>query len=816
MTAEARRRPGRAGRGARPPAEPGSFVSLAEAWLLLPLALGLLSLGCGLLVERAAGVQLQRELLLPCGFAAIVVISLCTTENSATARLTMPIVVALALAGYGLALPWRPRRMSGWPLAAAAAVYAAFAAPVVLSGRATFAGYIKLDDTATWLAFSDRLLDHGRNASGLAPSTYEATLAATSFASGGYPVGAFPPLGVAHEVLGTDSAWLFQPYVAFLAAMLALGIYAVLGRVVEPRPLRALATFVAAQPALLYGYSLWGGVKELATAALLVLVAALTPAAWQQGMRARGILPLAIATAAFLGVLSFLGGIWIAPMLVPALLAGLWLRRGAFVVVTGGVRGAHRRPRAADAAARERFLGQQGRSHHLERARQPPPPAQRAPGRRHLAHRRLPRPPCGHRADLRARRGGRSGGAGGRVLGLAAARLGSAALSRGNGGRLRSLGRRGIALGRRQVARDRLARLLVAAMGAVGWLFGSGRRTEALAALLVVGGGVIWSNALAYHDVSLAPRAQLRELEAIGKQFAGDGPSLMTEYSPYGSRHFLRKLDSEGASELRRRQIPLRDGSLVEKGRYADIDAFALDAVLVYRTLVLMHSPSASRPPSGYSLVRSGRYYDVWQRPQALPASILEHVPLGSDLQPAAVPPCSTIQRLGRVAATSNGRLEAVVRPAIAVVDLGLFRPPTRLAGVQRQPGCRLSVRVRNAGDVVQRPGRRPLRALAGRIVPAPPGDLGRRQAPDHRAAPTQPPGRRHAARRDRPGAGTHSVTLRSRAADLSPGSGGPPLGLGPLLVSRPATDLPITSVQPAAARSLCGRRLDWIEAVAG
>ena len=307
-------------------------MSLAIAWLLFPLVLGLLSLGCGLLVERAAGYPVQRELVLPLGFAAIVVISLCTTATSATARLTTPIVVALAVVGLGLALPGRLRRADGWPAASAAAVYAAFGAPVFLSGTATFAGYIKLDDTATWLAFTDRLLDHGRNSAGLAPSTYEAAI--SLFFAGGYPVGAFPPLGVVHELLGTDSAWIFQPYTAFLAAMLALGIFGLLARVVESRSLRAIAAFVAAQPALLFGYSLWGGVKEVAAAAIIVLIAALTPAVLQQGARLRSGLPVAVATAALLGVVSFFGALWVVPILLPALLVGIYRRGRAFLLLT--------------------------------------------------------------------------------------------------------------------------------------------------------------------------------------------------------------------------------------------------------------------------------------------------------------------------------------------------------------------------------------------------------------------------------------------------------------------------------------------------
>lgn len=40
--------------------------------------------------------------------------------------------------------------------------------------------------------------------------------------------------------------------------MLALALYGLTARVIEFAPLRAFAVFVAAQPALLYGYALWG------------------------------------------------------------------------------------------------------------------------------------------------------------------------------------------------------------------------------------------------------------------------------------------------------------------------------------------------------------------------------------------------------------------------------------------------------------------------------------------------------------------------------------------------------------------------------
>ena len=116
-----------------------------------------------------------------------------------------------------------------------------------------FAGYISLDDTSTWLNFTDRLLQHGRTISGLSPLDLRAHLD-YYWHQYGYPVGAFPPLGIGHTIVRTDSAWLIQPYLAFIAAMLALGLYALLARLIPSRPWRALAAFVAAQPALLYGY----------------------------------------------------------------------------------------------------------------------------------------------------------------------------------------------------------------------------------------------------------------------------------------------------------------------------------------------------------------------------------------------------------------------------------------------------------------------------------------------------------------------------------------------------------------------------------
>ena len=244
-------------------------MTLLTAWVVFPLVLGVLSLGCGLLLEQAAGVELPGPLLLPAGFAVVSLAAQMAILFGPTVQFATPAVIALAVAGFGLALPLPRKRLDGWAAAAAGAVYCVFAAPIVLSGRATFAGYIKLDDTATYLAMLDRAMQHGYNVAGLAPSTYQATLD-TSLAL-------WLPARVAASARGRACARpgerrvAWQPYLTVLAALLALCLYQLVAGIVRSPRLRAAVAFIGAQAALIYGYALWGGVKELAAAVLVAL-----------------------------------------------------------------------------------------------------------------------------------------------------------------------------------------------------------------------------------------------------------------------------------------------------------------------------------------------------------------------------------------------------------------------------------------------------------------------------------------------------------------------------------------------------------------
>src|SRR5581483_3339586 len=104
--------------------------------------------------------------LLPSGFATFSLIAQMATASAETAKLATPAVVTATVAGLGLGFGKRVRRVDRWAAGASVAVYAVYAAPIVLSGRATFAGYIKLDDDSTLLALMDRTMQHGRSIAG--------------------------------------------------------------------------------------------------------------------------------------------------------------------------------------------------------------------------------------------------------------------------------------------------------------------------------------------------------------------------------------------------------------------------------------------------------------------------------------------------------------------------------------------------------------------------------------------------------------------------------------------------------------------------
>lgn len=752
--------------------------------------------------------RIPGALLPAAGLAVIVVAGQLATLTDATAELATPLAIVLAVAGLVLGARGHRFAVDRWALLAAAGAFAAFGAPVLLSGEATFTGYVKLDDTATWLAITDRVMEHGRDLSGLAPSSYEATL---DFTLGrGYPIGAFIPLGVGAQLAAQDPAWVFQPYVATLGAILALGLFTLGAPLIRSGALRAGAAFLAAQPALLFGYSLWGGAKEMVAAALLPAIAALAAIGGR-----RALIPLAIVAAALVAALSVGGVAWVVPPVAAGLLLAardgvrLPLRFAVgvtaialLVIVPALVLGGIVRPWARPLLSQESLGLLLGPLSPFQIAAVWPS------GDFRLDPDAAPLTVLLIAVVIAAAVGGITIAFRSRARALLAYALGTLVAC----GLIAAVGSPWVDAKALAIASPALAIAAVcgaaAAIGRRGWW-----RVAGSVALAAIAAGVLWSNALAYREVTLAPRAQLEELAEIGELIAGEGPTLITEHQPYGTRHFLRDAAPEGSSELRRSHIELRDGTVLRPGRHADIDELEPETVAGYPTLVLRRSPTQSRPPAGYSLTHHGEYYDVWQRRDQDGGDPLAHRGLGTPADPVAVPPCGAVLRLARLAGP-RGRLVAATRPAAIVAPLTVTeRPPgweTAGDGVNRV--------VPRGGGVLRAPVRVPRDdryalwvggsvrsrlelAVDGELI----GEVGHR---------INNSGQHLRLGDARLGRGAHVVTVRVAGSSLRPGSGGQPIAIGPVSLTRAeAPESRVVRVGSRDAKRLCGSRWDWIEA---
>lgn len=797
----------------------------------------------------------------------------------ALAEFTTGVVTGLAAAGY-IALftggPRGPARRAGfhwpgscllWPALAALGVFLVYGAPVILSGEATFTGYVKLDDTSTWLAFTDHVMAHGHSSSMLAPSSYEATIQINLEA--GYPLGAFIPLGVGHELTGQDSAWLFQPYLALMAAFMALVFYELLAPVIRSHRIRAVAIFFAAQPALLVGYAFWGGIKELATALLVAILAA--GSAWvvrESSPRSAVVVPI-LAGSALIGVMGAGGLPWLAAILAGAavlMVAAVWRSRRSggetktlvlrLATAAGiGIAGILVIGLPTVFAAGQLFSPDQDA---LTRASEEMGNLIRPLS---LAQYAGPWPVGDFRVEP--------------VSGLASlitAILVLATVVAAGFGLVVALRRRawglllltfGTGLGsllvwlvgspwvQGKALATGSASFLVLAMAGIGYLLGAGSKAEAEAEvegvakaevereperdpegdafpgipagglkaigaiLLIVPLGILASSALAYHESWLAPKDQLAELAEIGDQFERQGPALMTEYQAYGVRHFLRKLDAEGASELRRRTIPRLDGAENGKGAWSDTDELVLDpdqqGVFTYRTLVLRRNPKQSRPPSPYELVWEGDYYEVWQRPEHFePAEIIVHRGFGSDLQPAAVPECAVVQRVADRAGP-DGEVIAAERRPNAVAELP-EHPVDWVPDPVNQTLTPLSDGTASGSVLVPEAGRYRVwvgGSARGKVS----ARIGGQEAGSARGLLNNNGQFIELGELDIE-AGELPVTMSyERGGSLRPAVGSYPFGIGPVVLE-PMEGTEIVRTKAADAQRFCGRYLDWIEAV--
>lgn len=810
-------------------------MTLLAAWVAFPLLLGVLAYGCGAVVEFASARPLSLAVRLPCGAALMIVVLDVLTRSTATVPAAVPVLVVLAASGLLARRVWRIRHLDA-AIGPALVVFVVYAAPIMMSGSATWAGYVKLDDTANWVALAQRVLAVGHTFSGVQPiSTYYAAL--SMYLTNGYPVGSFLPMGLGHYLLGQDTAWMPDPWMAFMAAMLALSLerLALLALGARARDWRTfLVAILAAASALLYGYYLWGAIKELAAAMLLAAFASVAPLALEGERRVRASIPTLVVLGAMLSALSAGGMVWVLPgALIAAAalslprLSGLLrrLRKLALSVPARSTALAVSGVLAACGLAAYLALRPGGFVEKYKGALTASTELGNLIGPLHLQQitgvwlsgdfRTLPSSLTATNilvavvAVL---------GAGGALAAVARGRrapvlYGACALA----GALLVYFIGSPWVGGKALATASPAVAFLALVGCA-MLLGGSHRALGLIAGLAVATGIVWSDVLAYHDALFAPHEQMVELAEIGERIAGQGPTLMTSYSTYGTRYFLRDAEPESAEgELRRRADQLVSGQELTKGEHASIDQFQLPSILEYRTLVLRRSPFESRPPSPYKLILRDEYWDVWQRPAGVSVSVLAQKWFGGNLAPGGVPSCAEVTALARTPGAQRLAAQPTENPL--VFHLGEEPHPRRWASGQREyvnlatTGTqRIELTISHAGlyqfwlggsfagpvSISVSDGRHTVGlgsamyelALDGQYVPFGEVELD---------------------------PGEYTVAIHyDRGEWWRPGSGGPPASVGPLVVQHQVAEPRQILVPVARARSLCGRTLAWVEALAG
>jgi hypothetical protein len=787
--------------------------------LLYPCVLAALCIGSGLLLERGSGGTLPHAMLLPVGAAGLIGLSQLSTLAYPLAPATPYAMGALALAGFWLgraraaALAQALRRRGGLVLISILA-YCIALAPVLIAGRPSFSSYMALADSAVHLAGAEFLLHHGQHFTHLdLRNSYGQFI--NAYYNSNYPSGADTLFGGSATLLGLPLIWAFQPFNAFMLAC-GVGPAWLLARRIGLRGAwGAFAALSAVLPALVYAYELLGSIKEVTALPLILALGVLVARheSWL-GVGVRRALPFAILLAGGVSALGIAFGAWaaVAALVLAVLSAARHLGAGRTLGMLRQVAFAAGVLALAALPTWIRLPGSVAVAQNIAATSNPgnlrsPLRASQALGVWLGGSYKL----APHGTALQATH----------ILmfvALGAALLGAAQLLR----------RRAFALGGwialmlilwfviTQSASTWAAAkalmltspiVLLLAWGGVAALRSLPARALSwgLAGTLAValGGGVLVSDALQYHVANLAPTARYEELASLDSRFAGQGPTLFTDFDEY-SLYELRDLDVGGPDFVYPpAALAAAAGGY---GQPVRLDRIAPATLGSYPLIITRRDPAAPRPPQAYRLQWQGAYYQVWgRRPRAAAATV--HLALAGPLARQ----CAAIARLA--AGSGRGRLVAAASPLQLGVDLRRTSHP-RHWGHERQ------------GLVMNHPGT--LRAeihtpfagswrlwLRGQLMPTVAISLdGHRLA----AVGAQLSGNSLVPNVVPPitvrlSAGRHLLALRRGGTTLAPGDGGAAVLDGMLFTPAGATTR-LYGRPRGRWRELCGRRYAWVELI--
>jgi hypothetical protein len=230
--------------------------------------------------------------------------------------------------------------------------------------------------------------------------------------------------------------------------------------------------------------------------------------------------------------------------------------------------------------------------------------------------------------------------------------------------------------------------------------------------------------------------------------------------------------------------------------------------------IVRRRSPVMSVPPANFELTYRGRYYEIWERRDG---EVTAHLPLGRNvLEPSATPRCGDVRALAKRARREGGVLVAPTRPRVATF-IPASAPRTALWGpFPLYPGSVFLDQVGQASSELRFPSGGEYRVWVE-------GSFGRRvdvSVNDEQVGSVQyelgNPGQFIDLGETSIESGEQEITVSQGGFDPRPGNGGSQAGLrhlGPVVFSQPSNEEPTTlRVDPSDWRSLCDRRLDWVE----
>jgi hypothetical protein len=362
------------------------------------------------------------------------------------------------------------------------------------------------------------------------------------------------------------------------------------------------------------------------------------------------------------------------------------------------------------------------------------------------------------------------------------------------------------------------AAVVFAALAGAAWLWGTRLRIVGGLLTVAIAGGVLWTNALGYHDVALAPHDRFEELSEIGELVDGRGPTFFNEFEQFAP-YFLREAEPVGVpgASVHFRSPKVAQRFLATKLPY-DLDELDWRFVRGFPYVVVRRSPFASRPGAGYRRVLLGEYYELWHR--AGGPRTIAHV--GPDDGPRATAEisCAKLRRLAaRAEGLPGGRLAYARRSVDGVVlPSEATRKPRAWTEAPADPS---TVFVNGPGEMawtVEFPRRGEWRVW----LSAPFGRAFELRVDGDRVGDVSyelgNPGQYLPLGTVRLDAGPHELRLVRDSGDFRAGDGRDDAPLGPLVFERvdaPAKRARVVEIEPSAYRSLCGEPLDWVEVVA-